>query len=593
MTSEDKAIREEGFESRDIFLTSDERFDVWSVKQAERPHLLQYSYDDSASLPNKGVGDYEKDRHTENSSISHSKKMGPELQQQEDITSQAEDDDVDIDADAFDADADAFDVDSDVDADADAAFEHDDGDDETKGSLPLPLLDGCDLPGWRKEGLVLSQDSPHHNHQQGMLNVGLGCTLMRRTSQLSACLSDKLLKQSAWKQLQAKLFVQPPIVSGTATGGPSEVIVDGRTAAIRLPSEETERLTGPHAWFEKQNIPVILEGCTDSWNAMKTCTWKSLLQEYGDYQWRFSDTHGACMSLETYTKYTKSIEGLTDDAPLAVYDSQLHLDERAELLKEYQVPTCFDGMDLFQDVMMMNESIEDETAESKQPPTEESTEGQEAGEASNDKTSQGSATENCNSDSDSASEANSSTLSSASSWEGPTPPPYRWILMGPARSGTGLHIDPLGTHAWVTVVEGCKRWVLFPPDTNQASIGMQDPQIPSSIWFAQWYPRLQKEFQTTFNGAVEVLQRPGDTVYVPAGWPHLVLNLEDTVAITHNYASEYPRLSLLQEAVQEAEPELYKVWWPKLRVSRPDLFVVDNKKESEATSGTQEEKKEG
>lgn len=141
------------------------------------------------------------------------------------------------------------------------------------------------------------------------------------------------------------------------------------------------------------------------------------------------------------------------------------------------------------------------------------------------------------------------------------------------------HVDPLYTNAWVTVLQGRKRWLLFPPDTPFETIGMIEgrPQIPSSIWFRDYYDLVTSTSWPKQYRPVEVLQLPGETVFVPAGWPHLVLNLELCVAITHNYASEFgPHYSRMLEDVSTTEPEFAWRWHRGLRAcGREDLIPCD------------------
>ncbi|BBN10747.1 histone arginine demethylase JMJD6 [Marchantia polymorpha subsp. ruderalis] len=120
-------------------------------------------------------------------------------------------------------------------------------------------------------------------------------------------------------------------------------------------------------------------------------------------------------------------------------------------------------------------------------------------------------------------------------------PPFRWFVLGPARSGASWHVDPSLTSAWNSLVSGRKRWALYPPgkvppgvlldvDEDDGSVHYDGPT--SLQWWLDVYPHLEEE-----NKPLECTQLPGETIYVPSGWWHCVLNIDDSVAVTQNFVN--------------------------------------------------------
>jgi oxalate decarboxylase/phosphoglucose isomerase-like protein (cupin superfamily) len=125
-------------------------------------------------------------------------------------------------------------------------------------------------------------------------------------------------------------------------------------------------------------------------------------------------------------------------------------------------------------------------------------------------------------------------------------PPYRpdnkWLLVAPKGSFSQWHIDPNSTSAWNAVISGHKLWLLLPPSCVPCGVFPSADESavkqPRSLmeWFGSGaYAETKKLYK---DKLVEVVCGPKEVIFVPRGWWHAVVNLDSTVAVTQNFASE-------------------------------------------------------
>jgi len=170
---------------------------------------------------------------------------------------------------------------------------------------PVPLTDGCDIPGWRRECVMdISPDV------QSALNLGASSFYFRRNRQWPLVKSSSI----CWDQMMSTLS-RPPLVL------PPTILCEEFAEQIEW---EGGKRTTKFAWeWERRNRPVVIENCTNSWKAMpgsrtvhgkeqRGWTFDQLVKRFRDVSWRFSDNHGETMYLSTYSKYVRSVEGLTE-----------------------------------------------------------------------------------------------------------------------------------------------------------------------------------------------------------------------------------------------------------------------------------------
>jgi len=153
-------------------------------------------------------------------------------------------------------------------------------------------------------------------------------------------------------------------------------------------------------------------------------------------------------------------------------------------------------------------------------------------------------------------------------------PPYRWWSIGPKRSGTTVHADPLGTAAWNAVTHGRKRWVLFEPQVDariakgKDVINTATEDDEAVMYFDFLLPRIKEKHPDI--RIYEGVQGPGEIIYVPGEWWHGVLNLEDTVAVTQNYCG-YDNFDRVWERTRKERLKLAHLWLRNMRRHAPQL----------------------
>ncbi|KAJ2551845.1 hypothetical protein EV175_003538 [Coemansia sp. RSA 1933] len=125
---------------------------------------------------------------------------------------------------------------------------------------------------------------------------------------------------------------------------------------------------------------------------------------------------------------------------------------------------------------------------------------------------------------------------------------YRFCYMGGNGTWTPFHRDVFCSYSWSANICGTKRWILIPPGQDHLfsdGLGQTVYSLQEGAHDAKRFPRLD-ELQT-----VEIVQQPGEIVFVPSGWWHQVHNEGDTISINHNWANEYNLAALYSQLRRE------------------------------------------
>ncbi|KAK5973780.1 Bifunctional arginine demethylase and lysyl-hydroxylase PSR [Trichostrongylus colubriformis] len=262
--------------------------------------------------------------------------------------------------------------------------------------------------------------------------------------------------------------------------------------------------------YEKPRLPCMITGLTKAWSAHENWKIDNLLQKYGNATFKCGECSDAKPVFLKFKYYAEYMSKNKDDSPMYIFDGKFgERHATREMLKDYEVPAYF-RTNLF-DIL------------------------------------------------------------------GSRKPQFRWIVIGPARSGTNIHIDPRGTAAWNALIHGHKRWVFIHPNAPRELVRIPKDQAgphpkEAITWFSTVYKRIcEGDWPFDKYPVIECRQHPGETLFVPCGWWHVVINEDDTVAITQNFCSSI-NLIYVYSTLAKRKPCLAQVFKERLIIEHPELL---------------------
>lgn len=173
-------------------------------------------------------------------------------------------------------------------------------------------------------------------------------------------------------------------------------------------------------------------------------------------------------------------------------------------------------------------------------------------------------------------------------------PSYRWILFGPAISGATFHKDPNSTSAWNGLIYGAKKWIMYPPDVVPPGIYASDDgwEVTTPVSSIEWFHNFYEHKTKTNSGVkpIEAIQRPGELVFIPNGWWHSVLNLEESIAVTQNFVSRHNLYNVLDFLRRKKKKDLYNAFEDALEKKHPGLIAEVDAEATAASSSSESSK---